>query len=121
MDAQLHFFDAESNPTDLDNIVNDCVDYHAHFCNSFNGVYMPDATLLFLECNTNEQLTTSLCAHDVKNKPPDYQALRPLLAWLPTDIIKKTFKVTTQYTRMPVSANLTKSYCTPLLRPYDQH
>jgi len=75
LDAQLHFFDAETGPMPLDNIIDNCVDYHAHVCDSFDGVYMPDAALPFLECNTNE---LSLCLHDVKVKAPNYQALHPL-------------------------------------------
>jgi hypothetical protein len=38
--------------------------------------------------------------HTVAEAPRDYDALRPRFAWLPTDIIKKTFDVTTQYARM---------------------
>jgi len=92
LDAQLHFFDAESAHTDLDDLVNECVDYHAHFCDSFDGVYVPDATLPFLECNTNKQLTTSLHPHDVKTKALDYQALCPLFAGCPLTSSKRLLR-----------------------------
>jgi hypothetical protein len=43
----------------------------------------------------------------------DYDALRPHFAWLPTNIIKKTFKVTTQYARMPLNTILRKHFKSP--------
>jgi hypothetical protein len=43
----------------------------------------------------------------------DYDALRPRFAWLPTDIIKKTFKVTTQYAWMPLNTILRKCFKSP--------
>jgi hypothetical protein len=39
-------------------------------------------------------------------KAPDYEAMRPFLGWLPTDIVKATFERTTQYARMPMSTFL---------------
>jgi hypothetical protein len=45
--------------------------------------------------------------------PRDYDALRPRFAWLPTDIIKKTFKVTTQFARMPLNTVLCKCFKSP--------
>ncbi len=45
--------------------------------------------------------------------PRDYDALRPCFAWLPTDIIKKTFEVTTQYARMPLNTVLHKFFKSP--------
>jgi hypothetical protein len=49
----------------------------------------------------------------VSEAPRDYDALRPRFAWLPTDIIKKTFKVTTQYARMPLNTVLCKCFKFP--------
>jgi hypothetical protein len=45
--------------------------------------------------------------------PRDYDALRPRFAWLPTDIIKKTFEVTTQYGWMPLNTVLRKCFKSP--------
>jgi hypothetical protein len=45
--------------------------------------------------------------------PRDYDAFHPHFAWLPTDIIKKTFKVTTQYARMPLNTVLCKCFKSP--------
>jgi hypothetical protein len=39
--------------------------------------------------------------------------LLPRFAWLPTDIIKKTFEVTTQYARMPLNTVLCKCFKSP--------
>jgi hypothetical protein len=49
----------------------------------------------------------------VNRKPPDYTSLRPLFGWLPVDIIKKTFEVTTQYARLPMSTHLKKAFRSP--------
>jgi hypothetical protein len=49
----------------------------------------------------------------ISEAPRDYDALRPRFAWLPTDIIKKTFKVTTQYARMPLNTVLCKCFKSP--------
>jgi hypothetical protein len=49
----------------------------------------------------------------VSEAPRDYDALRPHFAWLPTDIIKKTFDVTTQYARMPLNTVLQKCFKSP--------
>jgi hypothetical protein len=49
----------------------------------------------------------------ISETPPDYDALCPRFAWLPTDIIKKTFEVTTQYARMPLNTILRKHFKSP--------
>jgi hypothetical protein len=49
----------------------------------------------------------------VSETPRDYDALRPRFAWLPTNIIKKAFKVTTQYARMPLNIILHKHFKSP--------
>jgi len=52
-------------------------------------------------------------AHEINKHTPDYQALRPMFGWLPADIIKQTFEVTTQYARLPMSTLLKKRYKSP--------
>jgi hypothetical protein len=42
----------------------------------------------------------------VTEKEPNYDTMRPLFAWLPTDVIKETFARTTQMARMPMSETL---------------
>jgi hypothetical protein len=51
--------------------------------------------------------------HKILETPRDYDALRPHFAWLHTDIIKKTFEVTTQYARMPLNTILRKCFKSP--------
>jgi hypothetical protein len=51
--------------------------------------------------------------HEVSEAPRDYDALRPRFAWLPTDIIKKTFEVTTQFAQMPLNTVLCKCFKSP--------
>ena len=46
-------------------------------------------------------------------KEKDYEALREYFGWLPTDVIKKTFEITTQYARIPMSTVLKKHYRSP--------
>ena len=49
----------------------------------------------------------------VSGNKPDYESLRPLFGWLPTDTIKQTFQLTPQYARTPMSAILNKHYKSP--------
>jgi hypothetical protein len=49
----------------------------------------------------------------ISEAPRDYDALHPRFAWLPTNIIKKTFEVTTQYARMPLNTVLCKRFKSP--------
>ena len=49
----------------------------------------------------------------VSSKVPDYERLRPFFGWMPTDVIKRTFEVTTQYACMPMSTILKKRYKSP--------
>ena len=51
--------------------------------------------------------------HLVHTKVPDYERFRPLFGWLPTATIKRTFEITTQYARMPMSTVLKKRYKSP--------
>ena len=44
---------------------------------------------------------------------PDYKRLIPNFVWMPSDTIKRTFSVTTQYMRLPESSHLKKHYKSP--------
>ena len=48
----------------------------------------------------------------VDKKNPDYEAIRPLLGWISTENVKKTFDNTTQYGRLPQSTVLQKTWNT---------
>ena len=53
--------------------------------------------------------------HDTAVQPAkvDYERLQPRFGWLPINTIKRTFEVTTQYARMPMSVLLKKRYRSP--------
>ncbi len=52
-------------------------------------------------------------SHEINKQAPDYQVLMPMFGWLPADVIKQTFAVTTQYTCLPMSTLLKKRYKSP--------
>ena len=52
-------------------------------------------------------------AHEINKWAPDYQALMPMFGWLPADVIKQSFAVTTQYACLPMSTLLKKRYKSP--------
>ena len=60
----------------------------------------------------NGELTKS---DPIVTKPsaPDYEKKQTLFAWLPTNIMKKTYELTTQYARLPMSTILKKRYKSP--------
>jgi hypothetical protein len=69
-------------------------------------------------CSANTDPDADTCPshhgpHKVSEAPHDYDALHPRFAWLPTNIIKKTFEVTTQYARMPLNTILRKHFKSP--------
>jgi hypothetical protein len=47
--------------------------------------------------------------------PWDYDMLCPLFAWLPHDIVRKTFDVTTQYAHLPHNTVLHEHFKLPNL------
>ena len=111
--AWLAFFDAAETNTDLlEECVYDCVDYHVHatFTGSPYEVYDLDTDSS--DPPERADIDSSATPRLVKNKKPDYQALRPLFAWLPVAIIAKTFNAATQYAPMPMSTILKKRYLT---------
>ena len=61
-------------------------------------------------------LDDELISHGPKKIAPsdqDYGALKPCFAWLPVEIIKKTFSETTQYARLPFNTILRKQCKSP--------
>ena len=55
-----------------------------------------------------------LSSHQLKEtNKHDFEVLRPFFGWLPVDLVKKTFNVTTQYARMPMSTVLKKRFKSP--------
>jgi hypothetical protein len=51
--------------------------------------------------------------HQIIENQQDFAQLRPNFAWLPENVVKETFKNTTQYARMPMSKVLKKHYKSP--------
>jgi hypothetical protein len=100
------FVDAHSNEhndTDVDIEADHCVfraNAHRYVCNANAD---PDADTRPSHHGPRKVLET----------PRDYDALRPRFAWLPTDIITKTFEVTTQYAWMPLNTVLQKCFKSP--------
>ena len=54
-----------------------------------------------------------LYSQEVKPREIDYESFAPKFAWLPIDIIKRTFESTTQYYRTPMGTHLKKRYKSP--------
>jgi hypothetical protein len=52
-------------------------------------------------------------AQQVKDDQRDYEALHPHFAWINSDIIRKTFKVMTQFARLPLNTVLRKQFKVP--------
>ena len=69
----------------------------------------------YLDLAIHECIVYELAGHDVKAKPPDYEALRPRLGWLPLDIVKRTLQSTTQHARIPMATLLKKHFKSPFL------
>jgi hypothetical protein len=51
--------------------------------------------------------------HQIIQNQQDSAQLQPSFAWLPENVVKHTFKNTTQYARMPMSTVLKKHYKSP--------
>jgi hypothetical protein len=51
--------------------------------------------------------------HQIIENQQDFAQLRPNFAWLPENVVKETFKNTTQYARMSMSTVLKKHYNSP--------
>ena len=102
------FVDARSDEDDdPDADVEEATDRCVFRANTHRYVYNAD--------QDNEE-DTRPCHHGPRvtsDEPRDYEALRPRFAWLPADIVKKTFEVTTQYARMPLNTILRKRFKSP--------
>jgi hypothetical protein len=61
---------------------------------------MPDNDLIIDDCTMHHNSISLYEAH-THEEVTNYETLRPLFGWLPVDVIKRTFAVTTQYARNP--------------------
>jgi hypothetical protein len=101
--VDAHSNEHDDNDVDIEVATDRCVfrtNAHHYVC---SATTYPDVD----SCPNNHGPCT------VAEAPRDYDALRPRFAWLPTDIIKKTFDVTTQYARMPLNTILQKRFKSP--------
>jgi hypothetical protein len=97
------FVDAHPTNVDIETATNRCVFWANAHCYVCSANADPDADT----CPSHHGPCT------ISEAPRDYDALCPHFAWLPTDIIKKTFEVTTQYARMPLNTVLRKRFKSP--------
>ena len=91
----------------IDDIIDHCV-YNAH---SSQIIHFFDA----FESETHDRDNSSLVnditlPRTINKKDPDYPLLRPFFGWLGVDVIKQTFKNTTQYARIPVGTLLKRVF-----------
>ena len=68
---------------------------------------------LCMELETTPNSITIASPTKTTTATPDYPALRPYFAWLPPNIVKLTFKHTTQYAKQTISAIMKKHYKSP--------
>jgi hypothetical protein len=102
--VDAHSNEHDDNDVDIEAATNRCVfraNAHCYVCSANT-----DLTRILIQ-------VTMDYARCVSEAPHDYDALRPRFAWLPTDIIKKTFEVTTHYARMPLNTVLRKHFKSP--------
>ena len=78
-------------------------DYHEYYDAS------PVTVENIIQYEVQSSNTTSKPIH-VSTSTPDYEKQLPLFAWLPTETIRKTYELTSQYTCLPMSTLLKKRY-----------
>ena len=100
-EVDMHFFDTEQ-PEDIEDIIdatvmahNPMIEYYEH------------------ESNEQEEQVVTIESPVTTAKEPNYEALRPYFLHTTPDVIKCTFKATTQYGRMPVGTKLWDTYNIP--------
>jgi hypothetical protein len=123
LDEDEEWYDATYDLThSFDQRFNDIGDYQRH-------VVVQDAVIhptvqeddcidqvIYHRLNTLYEIHNSISSlprHSIQPKPIKYDHLQPYFGWLPLNIIQKTFEVTTQYARMPMSTVLKKQYKSP--------
>jgi hypothetical protein len=103
---QVHYFDAlNTKPGPDNNEFHDALEQFADNPDSIINLVVYRANRAHYVCDHE---TVEATPKFVMTSEPDYGQLCPRLGWLPVDAIKKTFKHTTQLTRMPMSTILKK-------------
>ena len=93
------------DPVDIEKAVDSCV-YRSNYHRFVQTANTDDTDMI-------EMRPAHHGARTVKDEPMDYEAMRPRFAWLPRNIIRKTFDVTTQLARIPHNTVLKKRYKSP--------
>ena len=107
------WFDAQSSfPDGPHDKIFDEVGNYRHL--SSQELYYFDAET-YLEPNLEDVIETFVVCNNIttKTNEPQYELMRPLFNWLPLNVIKKTFQLSTQYGRTPASAIMKKTYRSP--------
>jgi hypothetical protein len=103
---QVHYFDAlDMKPGPGNDEFHNALEQFADDPDSIIDLVIYHANHAHYICNHE---TVEAAPKFVMTLEPDYGQLCPCLSWLPIDAIKKTFKRTTQLTRMPMSTILKK-------------
>jgi len=96
------FEDASSEMIEDDDVtlddVNESMDHCAYQANIHHLIHNVNATFFDSDSLSHGPKCTS-------PSEQDYEALQPCFAWLPMEIIKKTFSKTTQYARLPFNTS----------------
>jgi hypothetical protein len=105
-ESQVHYFDAlDMKPGSDNDEFHDALEQFADDPDSVINLVVYRANRAHYICDHE---TVEAAPKFVMTSEPDYRQLCPCLGWLPIDAIKKTFKRTTQLTRMPMSTILKK-------------
>jgi hypothetical protein len=108
---QVHYFNAlDMKPSSDNDEFHDALEQFVDDPDSVIDLVVYRANRARYVCNHE---TVEAAPKFVMTLEPDYRQLRPHLGWLSIDAIKKTFKHTTQLTRMPMSTILKKRYKSP--------
>ena len=108
--VQEHYHDAK-DWTCAVTTADKCAQFHT--CLACTQDVSLDDAIVVTHDTTHEGIMAHI--HQVTKQQLDYVALHPMFGWLPEDIIKSTFEVTTQYAHLPMSTLLKKCYKSPFL------
>jgi hypothetical protein len=91
----------EETPASIEHLIIECM----QACHT--------ASVAITDDDPTDDAAITVDAPQVSRKEPDYERLRPRFGWLSTEIIKRTFQLTTQYAHLPVGTLLKRRYKSP--------
>ena len=106
------WFDAQEDapPPPTHNLFDEVGNYRHHYtvtCAEMTEETVPEDYLLPTD------VPYEVFASRIRDKPPDYEALRPKFGFVPASTVKRTFDCTTRFGRIPMSTHLQKTYRSP--------